>query len=186
MRRVFPLVQILALVLASGATACSDDDDPDPLDELLTEARTATEIYRDAPELAVAHGFHPAEECVDSPMGTMGYHYFHLERMAAPPNVAEPSILVYLPNDQGDHRLVAIEYFVPIMQDGAPYIAPEDQPPRPESIPPVPEIFPGHPFDGPMAGHSPEMPWHFDQHVWLYEDNPDGLFAPFNPAIRCP
>jgi hypothetical protein len=29
------------------------------------------------------------------------------------------------------------------------------------------------------------MPWHYDLHVWLWEDNPTGLFAMFNPAISC-
>jgi hypothetical protein len=26
---------------------------------------------------------------------------------------------------------------------------------------------------------------HFDRHVWLYRDNPSGLFAQFNPAVSC-
>jgi hypothetical protein len=36
-----------------------------------------------------------------------------------------------------------------------------------------------------MPGHNPSMPWHYDQHVWLFETNPSGLFAPFNPALSC-
>ena len=26
---------------------------------------------------------------------------------------------------------------------------------------------------------------HYDRHVWLYRDNPNGIFAPFNPAVSC-
>jgi hypothetical protein len=26
---------------------------------------------------------------------------------------------------------------------------------------------------------------HFDRHVWLYRENPNGVFAPFNPAVTC-
>jgi hypothetical protein len=26
---------------------------------------------------------------------------------------------------------------------------------------------------------------HFDRHVWLYRDNPTGMFSPFNPAVTC-
>ncbi len=26
---------------------------------------------------------------------------------------------------------------------------------------------------------------HFDRHVWIYRDNPNGVFAPFNPAVSC-
>jgi hypothetical protein len=26
---------------------------------------------------------------------------------------------------------------------------------------------------------------HYDRHVWIYRDNPNGVFAPFNPAVSC-
>lgn len=26
---------------------------------------------------------------------------------------------------------------------------------------------------------------HFDQHVWLFRDNPAGTLEPFNPAVTC-
>jgi hypothetical protein len=26
---------------------------------------------------------------------------------------------------------------------------------------------------------------HFDRHVWIYRENPNGVFAPFNPAVTC-
>ena len=44
----------------------------------------------------------------------------------------------------------------------------------------------GQPFDGPMPGHNPTMPIHYDLHVWLWGNNPAGLFAPFNPNLSCP
>ena len=47
-----------------------------------------------------------------------------------------------------------------------------------------PSIF-GVPFDGPMPGHNPTMPIHYDLHVWFWEDNPLGEFVPFNPAVSC-
>lgn len=43
----------------------------------------------------------------------------------------------------------------------------------------------GLPFDGPMPGHETGMPVHYDLHVWLFRHNPDGLLAPFNPAVSC-
>jgi hypothetical protein len=49
---------------------------------------------------------------------------------------------------------------------------------------PAPSLF-GQTFQGPMPGHNPQMPWHYDLHVWLFESNPSGLFAPFNPAFSC-
>jgi hypothetical protein len=42
------------------------------------------------------------------------------------------------------------------------------------------------PFDGPMLGHNPQMPIHYDLHVWLYRHNPAGMFAAWNPLVRCP
>ena len=41
------------------------------------------------------------------------------------------------------------------------------------------------PFDGPMFGHEPGMPVHYDLHVWLYRHNPAGLFAMWNPRVSC-
>ena len=51
-----------------------------------------------------------------------------------------------------------------------------------------PELF-GQTFDGPMAGHHPLMPTaltHYDLHVWLWKENPAGLFSPTNPDVKCP
>ena len=41
-------------------------------------------------------------------------------------------------------------------------------------------------FQGPMDGHNPQMPIHYDLHVWVHEANPMGVFAQWNPAIHCP
>ena len=26
---------------------------------------------------------------------------------------------------------------------------------------------------------------HFDRHVWIYRENPNGVFTPFNPHVSC-
>jgi hypothetical protein len=36
-----------------------------------------------------------------------------------------------------------------------------------------------------MPGHNPTMPVHYDVHVWLFQENPSGFFAPFNPNLSC-
>ena len=43
----------------------------------------------------------------------------------------------------------------------------------------------GQTFDGPMPGHNPQMPWHYDLHAWVVESNPAGTFSMFNPSISC-
>jgi hypothetical protein len=32
----------------------------------------------------------------------------------------------------------------------------------------------------------PEGFHHYDLHVWLWKDNPEGMFTPTNPAVTCP
>jgi hypothetical protein len=43
----------------------------------------------------------------------------------------------------------------------------------------------GVPFDGPMPAHEPGQPIHYDLHMWLWVNNPAGLFAPWNPKVTC-
>ncbi len=40
-------------------------------------------------------------------------------------------------------------------------------------------------FQGPMAGHVAGQPWHYELHVWLWDTNPNGMFAQWNPSISC-
>ena len=52
----------------------------------------------------------------------------------------------------------------------------------------APKIF-GQELGGPMEGHKPLMPdglHHYDLHVWLWRNNPEGVFSPTNPAVKCP
>jgi hypothetical protein len=111
--------------------------------------------------------------CVASPDGGMGIHYVQPQLAAQPPDYRKPAMLTYEPQPNGRLRLVALEYFkVAADQTG------KDDSDRPY-------VF-QQPFDGPMAGHSPGMPVHYDLHVWLWKHNPSGLFAMWNPNVRCP
>jgi hypothetical protein len=98
----------------------------------------------------------------------MGVHWISGARMAAPLDPARPPILLY----STDGELLGAEYLVPdadqdLTTDG-------DRP----------ELF-GRPFDGPMPGHEPGMPVHYDLHLWVGEANPDGVFSAWNPRVRC-
>jgi hypothetical protein len=57
-------------------------------------------------------------------------------------------------------------------------------------------MFGGRAFNGPMQGHNlvqawdfdlhlTPQPWHYDLHVWLWEENPDGIFAQYNRRVSC-
>ena len=122
---------------------------------------------------AEAAGYTLGSPCAASPAGGMGFHYENAELMADDAlDPLQPEILVYAPKDNGKLELVAIEYWKrdadgSLMTDGD----------RPSVL--------GQGFDGPMPGHSPVMPVHYDLHVWVYETNASGTFAPFNPAVDC-
>ena len=81
-------------------------------------------------------------------------------------------------------RALTLEYFAPVLSNGVPWMGSASQPPPTVDNPP-PVLF-GRTFDGPMPGHAPGMPWHYDLHVWAWKHNPAGLFAQFNPKVRCP
>lgn len=139
----------------------------------LAPVRRATAAYHD-PAAAIADGFVPTEACSSHPeLGGMGYHYVNPERLADPAVVAtEPEILLYEPTAGGDVRLVGVEWFS---------VDPDQDESTDDGRPSVV----GVPFDGPMAGHEPGMPVHFDLHAWIWKHNPAGLFAAWNPDVSC-
>lgn len=147
----------------------------------LAAARAATSAYLD-PLASLADGFVP-RECTGSTDGAQGEHWTRPDRLADRTTALdEPEMLLYMPSDEG-RRLVALEWAVAVFDGDTPYYGSE--PPDPERVGPPPVLF-GRIFDGPMRGHHPGEPWHYDLHVWAWELNPAGLFAPENPNLRCP
>lgn len=123
---------------------------------------------------AIADGYAApnAAECVEVPgVGAMGIHSVNLSlAMDQAVDPTKPELLLYAPKNGGGFKLVGIEWFLPV--DG------------PNTATPRPALF-GQGFDGPMAGHEPGQPWHYDLHVWAWEPNPNGTFAQFNPNVSC-
>ena len=140
----------------------------------LKRARAATRRFRDV-KVAREAGYAATGECAQDPKyGGMGIHYANEELIAdGELDVTKPEVLVYQPMPSGKLRLGAVEYF----QAGADQDLATD--------PDRPYLF-GLPFDGPMLGHEPGMPVHYDLHVWLYRHNPAGMFAAWNPRVHCP
>jgi hypothetical protein len=182
LRRAAPLL-VLALAIAAGAWLAAQPSPAHPSHsqsaahdqtEDLRRARAATRRFRD---VKVAHeaGYAATGECAQDPKyGGMGIHYANEELLAdGKLDVTKPEVLVYQPMPSGRLRLGAVEYFQ----------ADADQ--DLHTDPDRPYLF-DLPFDGPMLGHEPGMPIHYDLHVWLYRHNPAGLFAAWNPRVHCP
>lgn len=103
----------------------------------------------------------------------MGIHFIKPSLAMDPAiDLRQPELLLYEPTKSGRLRLVGVEYFK----------ADADQDLATDSD--RPWLF-GRPFDGPMLGHEPGMPIHYDLHVWIWKHNPSGMFAQFNPRVSC-
>jgi len=146
----------------------------------LQKVRAALEKYQD-PVVAVHDGYFSTLACVEylkggegsieyTP-GGMGVHFLNLGLIGPTLDPGKPQVLIYEP--VGDRlQLAAAEWFVPTNVAG----------------PKRPTIF-GQELQGPMEGHEPLQPkglHHYDLHVWLWKDNPAGMFSPTNPAVKCP
>lgn len=167
LRRVVPAALVVGLVVAAPAQASESSD----VEEALAAVKASHDKYQD-PEVAVADGFMPTDDCVISAEGVMGFHYVHPKLIAAPIDQAKPAILVYQPDGSDGRKLVAVEYFQPDADQDL--TTDEDKP----------TLF-DRPFDGPMEGHTPGMPRHYDEHAWLWQDNPAGTLEPYNTAGSC-
>lgn len=202
MRRVLTATILFTLVMAPGQGVRAKSPDNQHHNECvgavqapdvgkcttdLRAAREATTRYLDH-SVAVDEGFLPASHCVTSVEGngtregTMGIHHFNPARNDQLVDVLEPEILLYVPDRTLGMRLVAVEYSVAALVEGKEQYGP--LPPHSGTFDPPPELF-GRPFDGPMPGHNPLQPWHYDLHVWAWSDNSSGLFSHFNPKEDC-
>jgi hypothetical protein len=149
--------------------------------QAITAVRKALEKYKD-PIAAVHDGYYSSVGCVDFPTGgtehgameykpgAMGVHFLNMSYVSPKLDSTKPQVLLYEP--VGDKLvLVGAEWFVPT------------------EVSKTPPTILGHQLMGPMEGHAPIMPaelHHWDLHVWLFKDNPNGMFSPTNPAVKCP
>ncbi len=184
----------IAAATMAAATIAAAPAEPD-----LTAVRAATERFRDV-RVALAEGYvrDPMNLCDTAEMmgrpatlGAMGIHFVRpdLLGITGPPaprvsgtgthtDFTRPSILIYEPQRDGSLELVAVENLVfidaweraghaaPPSFQGVPYDDMSDDPSTP--------VDEAHLFEP-----------HYDRHVWLYRENPNGMFAQFNPRVSC-
>jgi hypothetical protein len=129
--------------------------------------RVALTKYHDV-NAALADGYINTQHCAaDATGAAMGIHFVRMDLVMDLENdPMKPEMLLYVPNDEGGYRLVGVEYYQAAVGQPAPSVL-------------------GQKLDGPMAGHGPGEPEHYDLHVWLYRHNKNGLFAQYNPQVKC-
>jgi hypothetical protein len=189
----------LLLTACTAAIKTKAPGSPGPGEPTLAEVRNLTERFQDV-NVALAEGYirDPGDMCETADMmgrpasvGAMGVHYFRpdLLGITAPPSprvdgngtyrdFRQPAILIYEPQADGTMALVAVENLV---FQAAWKAAGHDAPPTYYGVPydnmaddPATAVDEAHMFTP-----------HFDRHVWIYRDNPNGVFASFNPAVSC-
>lgn len=168
----------IALAALAPARAV-DGPAPDPKDRKamldLAAAYRVTAKYEDE-RAAIADGYTRTDDCMANPRGpgAMGYHYTN-HSLWGSTDPTKPTALIYgaEKGPGGGRKLYAVEWMVSDPDQNLATKAGR------------PTMF-GLPFDGPMPGHSPGMPIHFDLHMWAYKDNPAGPFHNWNTAIKCP
>jgi hypothetical protein len=134
------------------------------VDRDVTAVRAATEAFR-LLDNAVAAGYERhVSQCVENrPAGGMGFHHAKAALRDANLEVDKPEILTYARTPDGEYKLTGVEYVVPISEWS-------------RSEPPT------------IMGRSLKRAeslgiWYL--HVWIWEPNPSGLFADWNPRVKC-
>ncbi|WP_405647199.1 hypothetical protein [Streptomyces sp. NBC_00019] len=152
------ITMAIAGALSLTAAPAQAVPEPDPfvwVDLVPTYTNTAPSAYE---PLAPPDGWARTDTCVPG----MGYRYVNAEYLAdGVVDAGKPEVLLYEGGaDTSDRDLVAVGWAVKNTGQAAP------------------ELF-GETF------RSTEVPGYYTLHAWIYEDNPDGFFEPFNPAVTC-
>lgn len=154
-----------AAFLLAGTLACNDS----PTGPTLTPEQQrdlnalygVTVAYTDFSRAQAAGYTARLTDCMSDASGGMGYHYGKVANIDANARLLEPEILMYEPQSDGSLRFVGIEFVVPLSTSATP-----------------PSLF-GLQF------HRNDAFQLWVLHVWLYKDNPRGMFSDWNPTVSC-
>lgn len=163
----------LAVVAGTAGTATAHDDTHG---RDLAELRSATAQFH---RLDVAKGagyglFSDAAgiTCIEDPggAGAMGTHYANIDEVVdGQIDVREPEVLLY-DLSGSKPKLLGAEYVVFVADWGA------------DRDPPV--LF-GHEFHLVPEPNRYGLPPFYETHAWVWEHNPSGMVADWNPRIDC-
>jgi hypothetical protein len=131
-----------------------------------TRVRAATAAFK-VLDSAVAKGY-PAQvaQCLSDPThGAMGFHHMNRALLDNRIEIEKPEILLYEKRANGTYALNGVEYIIPYRSW-----------PR-DSVPPKL-------MGRDMIRSDPLQLWY--THMWVWTPNKAGLFADWNPAVKCP
>jgi hypothetical protein len=172
MRMLIPAIAGL-LALSGCVGEIIEDVDTDHGKLMAHADRIAADL--NTPEKALAAGYTPDEYCIPG----MGVHWINFALFDTNLDPEMPEVVLFLPdssdmNDTAGDKFLGIEYVVVV--EGTPN----------NSTSAGPSLM-NIPLQGPMAGHSPGMPWHKELHIYLADDIRSGAdFDHENTRIVCP
>jgi hypothetical protein len=98
--------------------------------------------------------------CFSAPEGAMGLHYLNAANMGTL-DAAKPQLVMYEPQQDGSKKLLGVEFLYPgVATDPAPML-----------------------FGRKFMYNTTFNIWAL--HVWLWQANPKGVFANWNPTVTC-
>ena len=133
------------------------------VDRDIVKIRAATARYKKT-EAAEAAGYKRVTNCVEhQPAGAMGYHFQNNTLLDTTLDPEHPEVLVYEKMPDGTFQLNGVEFLVPISAWKS------TEPPRI--------------LGQALKKADPIGLWFL--HVWTWKPSPRGLFAPWNPDVKC-
>jgi hypothetical protein len=189
---------VAAALASPGLVSAPASAETKDLDAVVAEIRAASERFTDV-NVALKEGYipDPSGMCITAEMegqpaekGAMGIHYFRPDMLgirATEPRVdgtgthtdfLNPSVVIYEPQADGSLELVAVENLVfmegwkaagnaaPPSSYGHEWVAMINDP--------ATDVDEAHGFQP-----------HYELHAWVFRDNPNGPFEPFNPKATC-
>jgi hypothetical protein len=171
--RLVALTLLIPLTTACGGDAADDEAAPDsaaeqasapPEQAELDQLRQKFEPLRDFAQAAGAGYDEAITPCwFHREQGGQGVHYGRTELFDSVVTTMDPELVMYEPQQGGGNELIGVEYIVPFANWTS-------------SAPPT---VLGHP----MHRNEPLGLW--VHHVWLFRENPSGMYADWNPNVSC-
>ena len=167
-RRVAPVLVTAAILGCAGhsrtTTSPTNGSDPVVVDG-VARLRNATRSFR-VLDAAVAAGYprQVADCIVHERHGAMGYHHVNRSYVDDKLEPERPEILLYERRPDGSYKLNGAEFILPFRFYSR------------DSVAPV--------FMGQKLSREDNLKYWY-LHVWAWTENPDGLFANFNPDVTC-